>query len=33
MLTGVTTRTMQVFGVVISSVTSDLELERDVTKA
>ena len=32
MLTGVTTRTMQVFGVVISSVASDFELEVDVTK-
>ena len=32
MLTGVTTRTMQVFGVVISSVASDFELEGDVTK-
>lgn len=32
MLTGVTTRTMQVFGVVISSVTGDFELEVDVTK-
>ena len=32
MLTGVTTRTMQVFGVGISSVTGDFELEVDVTK-
>ena len=32
MLTGVTTRTMQVFGVVISSVASDFELEVDITK-
>ena len=31
-LTGVTTRTMQVFGVVISSVAGDFELEVDVTK-
>ena len=32
MLAGVTIRTMQVFGVVISSVAGDFELEVDVTK-
>ena len=32
MLTGVITRTMQAFGVVISSVAGDFELEVDVTK-
>ena len=32
MLTGVTTRAMQVFGVVISSVAGYFELEVDVTK-
>lgn len=32
MLTGITTRTMQVFGVVMSSVTGDFELEVDITK-
>ena len=31
-LTGVTTKTMQVFGVVICSVTGNFELEVDVTK-
>ena len=32
MLTGITTRTMQVFGVVISSVEGDFKLEVDITK-
>jgi len=32
MLTGITTGTMQVFGVVISSVEGDFKLEVDITK-
>ena len=32
MLTGITTRTMQVFDVVISSVTGDFKLDVDITK-
>ncbi|XP_068679106.1 uncharacterized protein [Montipora foliosa] len=32
MLTGITTRTMQVFGVVISSVQDEFKLEVDITK-
>ena len=32
MLTGITTRTMQVFDVVISSVAGDFKLDVDITK-
>jgi len=32
MLTGVTTRTMQVFAVVINSVAGDFKLDVDITK-